>query len=94
MSANCCTPPPVAVDPVYRRILWIALVANAAMFFVEIGAGAFADSTALLADAVDFFGDAANYGISLAVLAVIAAQSIVRQSLGELNGIHGHSQKS
>lgn len=71
MSANCCTPPPVAaVDPVYRRILWIALVANAAMFFVEIGASAFADSTALLADAVDFFGDAANYGISLAVLAL------------------------
>lgn len=71
MSANCCTPPPVtAVDPVYRRILWIALVANAAMFFVEIGAGALADSTALLADAVDFFGDAANYGITLAVLAL------------------------
>jgi Co/Zn/Cd efflux system component len=71
MSANCCTPPPVAaVDPVYRRILWIALVANAAMFFVEIGASALADSTALLADAVDFFGDAANYGISLAVLAL------------------------
>lgn len=74
MSANCCTPPPVApVDPVYRRILWIALVANAAMFFVEIGASAFADSTALLADAVDFFGDAANYGISLAVLALAPA---------------------
>jgi len=64
MSANCCTPPPVtAVDPAYRRILWIALVANAAMFFVEISASAFAESTALLADAVDFFGDAANYGI-------------------------------
>lgn len=74
MSANCCTSPPVAiVDPAYRRILWIALVANAAMFFVEIGVSAFADSTALLADAVDFFGDAANYGISLAVLALSPA---------------------
>lgn len=74
MSANCCTPPPVTTgDPAYRRILWIALAANAAMFFVEIGASAFADSTALLADAVDFFGDAANYGISLAVLALAPA---------------------
>lgn len=70
MSTKCCASPVATVDPVYRRILWIALALNAAMFFVEVGAGAFADSTALLADAVDFFGDAANYGISLAVLAL------------------------
>ncbi|MBY0270934.1 MAG: cation transporter [Burkholderiales bacterium] len=73
MSAKCCASPVATTDPVYRRVLWIALALNAAMFFVEIGAGAFADSTALLADAVDFFGDAANYGISLAVLALAPA---------------------
>lgn len=41
------------------------------MFCVEIAAGALAGSTALLADTLDFFGDAANYGISLVALAMI-----------------------
>jgi Co/Zn/Cd efflux system component len=57
-----------ARDPRYRRVLWIALVLNAAMFFVEIGAGVQSESVSLLADAVDFFGDAVNYGLSLVVL--------------------------
>ena len=38
------------------------------MFGIEIGAGFKSGSTSLLADAIDFFGDAANYGVSLAVL--------------------------
>lgn len=74
MSAHCChhdTPSAgsVANLPRYRRILWIALIINAAMFLVEIGAGLQAGSLSLLADAVDFAGDALNYGVSLAVLA-------------------------
>lgn len=56
------------VDPLYRRILVIALVVNALMFGVEVVAGSAAGSNALLADALDFMGDAANYGISLYVL--------------------------
>jgi len=56
--------------PQYRRVLWLALGANAAMFVVEIIGGVQSGSTALLADAVDFAGDAANYGLSLAVLAM------------------------
>jgi Co/Zn/Cd efflux system component len=44
------------------------LVVNTVMFAVEISAGMQAGSVSLLADAVDFFGDAANYGISLVVL--------------------------
>lgn len=56
--------------PQYRRVLWLALIANAAMFAVEIIGGVQSGSTALLADAVDFAGDAANYGLSLAVLAM------------------------
>jgi len=70
--ADCCgggcssgRPP---VDPGYRRILWIALLVNALMFGVELAGGWAAGSVALLADAVDFLGDAANYGISLFVL--------------------------
>ena len=72
MSAHChggcCSSPPPNADPRYRRILWIALLVNAAMFVVELGAGVQSGSAALLADAIDFAGDAANYGVSLWVL--------------------------
>ncbi len=53
---------------VYRRVLWIVLALNASMFFVEVIAGLAAGSVSLQADALDFLGDAANYGISLFVL--------------------------
>jgi Co/Zn/Cd efflux system component len=62
---------PVA-SPTFRRALWIALALNAAMFAVEIGAGVRANSVSLLADAADFLGDAVNYGLSLAALALAA----------------------
>jgi Co/Zn/Cd efflux system component len=52
----------------YRRILWTVLAINGAMFLVEIGAGLAAGSASLQADALDFFGDAANYAISLMVV--------------------------
>lgn len=57
-----------ANNPRFRVILWIALLANLTMFGVEIVASWWGDSMALQADALDFFGDAANYGISLFVL--------------------------
>lgn len=69
MSASCChheSDP--GRDGAYRRILWIVLGINAAMFLVEIGAGLAAGSASLQADALDFLGDAANYGISLFVV--------------------------
>lgn len=58
------------MDPKFRRALWIALVVNALMFVVEIGAGLQSGSMSLWADAVDFAGDAANYAVSLAVLSL------------------------
>ena len=73
MSAQCtdhCHTPTASADPRYRRILWIALLVNAAMFVVELGAGLSSGSASLLADAIDFLGDAANYGVSLLVLAM------------------------
>ena len=76
MSAHCCshTPAPTsAVDPHYRKVLWVALVLNALMFFVELGASWTSGSVSLMADSIDFFGDAANYGLSLAVLAMAAS---------------------
>jgi Co/Zn/Cd efflux system component len=70
MSAHCCGHghDHAAASPVYRRILWVALVVNLAMFAVEIGAGLTAQSASLLADSLDFLGDAANYGLALFVL--------------------------
>ena len=67
----CCAPKTSPADsPAYRRVLWIALGVNAAMFLIELGAGVAAGSVALQADALDFFGDAANYGVSLFVLSM------------------------
>ena len=57
-----------AASPAYRRVLWIALAVNLAMFGVEIGAGVAAGSASLLADSLDFLGDSANYALSLFVL--------------------------
>ena len=69
MTTCGCEPPanPPA-DPQYRRVLWIALVLNALMFVVELAASFSAQSVSLLADAVDFLGDAGNYAVALFVL--------------------------
>ncbi len=66
--ACCSVPNSNGNSPVFKRVLWIALVVNAAMFIVEIVASRAGDSVALQADALDFFGDAANYAISLFVV--------------------------
>lgn len=72
MSHAChdhgCATPEAARSPRYRRVLWIALGVNLAMFAIEIAGGFDAGSVSLLADAMDFFGDAANYGLALVVL--------------------------
>ena len=74
MSVHCCdhdSPPANRIANLtrYRRILWAALLINAAMFVVEIAASMQSGSLSLLADAIDFAGDTLNYGVSLAVLA-------------------------
>ena len=72
MSDSCgshgCAAPTASQSPRYRRVLWAALIINVAMFGIELAGGLHSGSVSLLADAVDFFGDAANYGISLVVL--------------------------
>jgi Co/Zn/Cd efflux system component len=82
MSAHCCDHDHGAASesPAYRRVLWVALAVNLAMFAVEIGAGLAAQSVSLLADSLDFLGDAANYGISLLVVG-LALQWRARASL-------------
>src|SRR5436190_10733790 len=70
MGTNCCgsetTFEGLSAD--YKRRLWAVIAINASMFLVEMGAGAFAGSQALQADALDFLADATTYGISLAVI--------------------------
>jgi Co/Zn/Cd efflux system component len=72
MADQCCAPSSTADrrqgDAAYRRVLWAVLGINATMFLVELGAGLAAGSAALQADALDFLGDATNYGISLFVV--------------------------
>lgn len=68
----CCAHDHGAADatPRYRRMLWIALVLNAAMFVIEMVGGIGAQSSSLLADAVDFAGDAGNYALGLFALSL------------------------
>jgi Co/Zn/Cd efflux system component len=74
----------------YRRVLWIALGVNLAMFIVEMIAGFNAGSVSLQADSLDFFGDAANYGISLFVAGmVIRNRAIAALGKGLTMGLFG-----
>ena len=69
MTCTCShEPAPKKPNSKFRTALWIALIINLAMFIVELIGGAYANSSALWADSLDFFGDAMNYAISLAVL--------------------------
>jgi Co/Zn/Cd efflux system component len=78
--ASACGTKETLNDPRWRRVLWIALSLNVAMFAVEIVAGVMAHSRSLQADALDFLGDAANYAISLGV-AGLALQWRARTAL-------------
>ncbi|HEX4843571.1 MAG TPA: cation transporter [Limnobacter sp.] len=77
-------------NPGFRKVLWLALVANAAMFFIEVGASWSAGSVSLLADSLDFGGDAANYALSLFVLGM-ALQTRAKAALlkGISMGLYG-----
>ena len=69
MSA-CCNSQPVfdGQSVAYKRILWIVVSLNLTMFGVEMAAGLVGESMALQADALDFLGDSATYGLSLLVI--------------------------
>lgn len=56
------------LSPAYKRALIIVIAINATMFVIEMWAGMASGSQALKADALDFAGDAATYGLSLAVI--------------------------
>lgn len=70
MACSCSAPEPKSPAPGFRRALWIALWVNLAMFVVEGIASLSSGSVSLMADAIDFFGDSANYILSLTVLSM------------------------
>ena len=68
MGTHCCEVKHEKVSQSFRKVLWIALIVNFTMFLVELASSFSADSVSLVADSIDFFGDAANYAVSLFVL--------------------------
>ena len=70
MACSCSGPEPTQPDPRFRKALWFALWVNLIMFFVEGAASLQSGSVSLMADAIDFFGDSANYVLSLSVLSM------------------------
>ncbi len=65
---NCCASTVGHFSSHYRKALWIAFGLNLTMFIIEIAMGIKSGSVSLLSDSLDFFGDSANYVISLIVL--------------------------
>ena len=51
-----------------RRVLWVVLLLNSALFVGEFAAGLWAQSSALQADSLDGLGDALVYALSLMVV--------------------------
>jgi Co/Zn/Cd efflux system component len=77
-------------SPAYRRVLWVALILNAAMAVVELAAGWQSGSLSLWADSADFIADSANYAVSLMVLtAGLAARARVAWVKGAVMGLIG-----
>ena len=70
MSHSCChiEEDLASLQGPKRNILWIVLILNLIMFFVEGIAGWLAQSNSLMADSLDMLGDAVIYGFSLFVI--------------------------
>ncbi len=68
----------------YKHALWAVIAINGVMFVVEMLAGFAAHSTALRADALDFFGDTLTYSLSLIV---IGQELKTRAKVAMLKGI-------
>jgi Co/Zn/Cd efflux system component len=67
----------------YRKALIVSAVLNFLMMFVEVGGALYANSIALMADAIDFLEDTITYAIAIALIglghrarAVFAAMTV------------------
>lgn len=72
-----------AEDPRQRRVLWIALALNAGMAVIGFVVGWWAQSTGVLADALDMLSDAAAYAIALLA---IGRSPLFKRRAAQLSG--------
>ena len=75
MSDSCCENQidASALEARQRRVLILVLVINAATFVMMVTAARFSGSSSLLSGALDNFGDALTYALSLAVVGATCA---------------------
>jgi Co/Zn/Cd efflux system component len=75
MNDSCCQSQidAGALEERQRRVLVLVLVINAATFLMMITAAGFSGSSSLLSGALDNFGDAVTYALSLAVISATCA---------------------
>ncbi len=75
MNNSCCQSQidAGALEERQRRVLVLVLVINAATFLMMITAAGFSGSSSLLSGALDNFGDAVTYALSLAVIGATCA---------------------
>ena len=87
---HCAAPLSRQNDAAYRHVLWAVLGLNGGMFVVEVAAGLLAGSASLQADALDFLGDAANYGLSLFVVGMaLRYRAMAAVAKGATMGLFG-----
>ncbi len=94
MGSSCCDNKSEDLKGLAKsqsRVLWIVLVINLMMFFVEFLFGYFSHSQALMADSLDMMGDALAYASSLYVVSLGATAkakaSIFKSVLMLLTGL-------
>ena len=71
MGDNCCQNKGCELTKLKKQqanVLWVVLLINFVMFFVEFGAGIRADSLSLTGDSLDMLGDTLVYATSLYVI--------------------------
>ena len=65
----------------HTKVLWIVLIINATMFFIEIAFGLLSNSLALMGDSLDMLGDAITYGSSILV---VGMSTIIKARVAKL----------
>ena len=73
-----------ALEERQRRVLIVVLVVNAMTFLMMVAAASYSGSSSLLSGALDNFGDALTYALSLAV---VGAASVVKARVAFVKGL-------